>query len=380
MAVFHPGFHPRARLDSYIEGVLPPVVHQRIAAHLARCDECRREVEQRERILQAASSLSQSRADSADLGTSTTQDREASASWRIAAGLSAFGLLSLGAISIAWIAGDPATMSDPDRAEAFLMPTSSPASSAVVSPSTGGSGPDSGANTGTGAPRETLTNPDAAPVGSSSGDSGSSSAITKGGAGAAASGGTATGGAEETTLAGVVELTPSMVTDLRQLGWNVPTLHGLGMRSQSTGWHLGERAGEVVVSLHNDESALVLHECRSLADEADQTGEAAKTPDCPLGQDEAAVGETRELPVGVEMTIQEHDDGSWTASTQTAHATYHVHSDLPAESAARIMTVVVVSERSRVQAGTAPESATDRLARGFERLLPWTGGPEAAAR
>ena len=57
---------------------------------------------------------------------------------------------------------------------------------------------------------------------------------------------------------------------------------------------------------------------------------------------------------------------------QTAQAAYALSSDLPVERADRVMTLVVLSERARVQSAQLPDSATERLVRGFERLMPWT--------
>jgi hypothetical protein len=81
------------------------------------------------------------------------------------------------------------------------------------------------------------------------------------------------------------------------------------------------------------------------------------------------------------MSVLDLGDGTWTATAQTANASYTVDSDLPVDRAERVMTLVVISERSRVQAGEAPEERpAERLARGFERLLPWMEEPEDDTR
>jgi hypothetical protein len=196
-----------------------------------------------------------------------------------------------------------------------------------------------------------------------------------------------------------------MVTDLRQAGWNVPTFHGLGMPRKSTGWQRGDGVAAVVVTLSDGRRTLEFHECRPLRDAerapacpvgaAPHGGAGASTPGSTGGAVDAladpgtgpvtgpvtgsmpwAGSDVVRLPVGVDMRLREHADGSWTATLATDHAGYSVDSDLPVENAPRVMSMVVISERSRVQGGTAPDSPGDRLARGFERLLPWTGVTE----
>ena len=89
-----------------------------------------------------------------------------------------------------------------------------------------------------------------------------------------------------------------------------------------------------------------------------------------------AQGQPIVIPANPVLNAMLQADGSWTAALATSQAGYTVNSDLPVESAPRVMSMVVISERSRVQGGTAPESPGDRLARGFERILPWADGTD----
>ncbi|GAA4762103.1 zf-HC2 domain-containing protein [Citricoccus nitrophenolicus] len=391
-------FHPRARFDSYVEGALSPDSRQRIAAHLALCGDCRREVQQRERILQFASAMDPSRAvratsnghgapseghpgsGEADV-TPVLEEREGVAGWKVVTGVGALGLAAVSVLAAAWIAGDPESTVAAGGGDGLLPVAASPSATATgpqqdARPSTspaasGGEGPlpDHPVRTANASTEE--HGGDSGPaVLSPAGVGGSAAATPQESAGDSADGSANSGVA----LAGVVDLTADMVTDLRQQGWNVPGLNGLGMHHDTTGWALVGDTAEVVMSLQGDESSMVLHECRSLAEDAG-------IPDCPVSggltgtglpaESVGAEGQTRELPVGVEMSVLDHGDGTWAATAHTANAAYTVESDLPVERADRVMSLVVISERSRVQTGTAPERPSDRLARGFERLLPW---------
>lgn len=417
-------FHPRARFDSYVEGVLSPVSRARIAAHLDECGDCRREVSQRERILQVASSVrtphptrpappmsaARGQGEAADLATAPVlETREGVAGWKVVAGMGALGLATVVVLSAAWIAGDPESLAGTGDAEHLLPAAASPAASSPVTEhdagptaAPGGSPAAEGAKGLQGlegrvgldglegaSPTDPETTVDA---GSRDEGGGHDPVLTPAGVDERAS---SSRGADEATggisrhpgvaLAGAVALTPDMVTDLRQHGWNVPSLNGFGLHSDSTGWALVGDTAEVIMSLRGDGASVILHECRSLAEDAG-------IPGCPLVEgltgagaratevDVATQGETRQLPVDVEMSVLEHGDGTWTATTRTAHAAYTVESDLPVERADRVMSLVVISERSRVQSGTAPERPADRLARGFERLMPWMAEPDQERR
>lgn len=393
-------FHPRARFDSYVEDALPPVSRERITAHLALCGECRREVQQRERILQFASSVHHSPADrpvppgaeassgrrqsTGDAATTPVLEaRDGVAGWKVVAGMGALGLAAVAVLGAAWIAGDPESTAEAAGGDR-LLPAASPS---ATSP---GTEHDAGPVTERTASPSVTGGEGSAPDGG--GESGPAVLSPAGVDGAAASPSVSAGatdfsadssGSPEVALAGVVTLTPDMVTDLRQHGWNVPGLNGLGLLHDSTGWALVGDTAEVVMSLQGDQASLVLHECRSLAEDAG-------IPVCPVGAGRtgtgtpegsvATAGQTRDLPVGVEMSVLDHGDGSWTATAHTAQAAYTVESDLPVERADRVMSLVVISERSRVQAGTDPERPADRLARGFERLLPWVAEAEGERR
>ncbi|NUL46758.1 zf-HC2 domain-containing protein [Cellulosimicrobium funkei] len=395
-------FHPRARFDSYVEDALPPVSRERITAHLALCGECRREVQQRERILQFASSVNQSHTEwpvppgsgassgrhqsTGDAATPVLEPGEGVPGWKVVAGMGALGLAAVAVLGAAWIAGDPESTAEAGGGDR-LLPAASP-SAASPAPEH-----DAGPVTGRSASPSASGGEVAAPDGG--GPSGPAVLSPAGVAGPSASPPVSAGATDatfdtgdtsvdpEVALAGVVALTPDMVTNLRQHGWNVPGLNGLGLHHDSTGWALAGDTAEVVMSLQGDQASLVLHECRSLAEDA-------AIPVCPVGggltgagtPDGSVVtaGQTRELPVGVEMSVLDHGDGSWTATAHTAQAAYTVESDLPVERADRVMSLVVISERSRVQAGTAPERPADRLARGFERLLPWVSEADGERR
>ncbi|WP_313817361.1 zf-HC2 domain-containing protein [Citricoccus sp.] len=423
-------FHPRARFDSYVEDALSPAARERISLHLEQCAACRHEVEQRQRILQAASSLSRSPAAASTYPTNSSspssqsdptspaspwavppspstwashsggsaagarpavppvlEEREGVAGWKVVMGLGAVGLAAAVVLSTAWIAGDPEAVASPEAGENLLLPSASVSSSAEE--------PDAGAApVPSGSPDAETGTPGTDTPGTTD-DSSGSAVLSPAGVGGPAlapslpspsdSAHPAEGEiSADVAVAEAMALTPEMITDLRRLGWNVPSLNGLGLRHESTGWTVEEKTAEVMMSLQGEEASLVLHECRSL-------GEDAGIPGCPLAKGDvraaagagtvAASGETRRLPVGVEMSVLDLGDGTWTATAQTANASYTVDSDLPVDRAERVMTLVVISERSRVQAGEAPdERPGERLARGFERLLPWMDEHEVDAR
>ena len=413
-------FHPRARFDSYVEDALSPAARERISLHLEQCADCRHEVGQRERILQAASSLSSpptasstnssypsSSSDPASQWTvppspytwpshagepatgsrpavpPVLEERQGVAGWKVVMGLGAIGLAAVAVLSTAWIAGDPEAVAGPETGENLLLPSAS-VNSSTADPDAGASPVPSGApNAGsTSAAGSEADDPGAGTTDDSSGGPAVLSPAGIGGPALAPSLPSPSGSAHpaegkvsaRASLAETRELTPEKVTDLRRLGWNVPSLNGLGLHHESTGWIVEEETAEVVMSLQGEEASLVLHECRSL-------GEDAGVPGCPMANGDlraaalaatvAATGETHRLPVGVEMSVLDLGDGTWTATAQTANASYTVDSDLPVDRAERVMTLVVISEQSRVQSGTAPERPAERLARGFERLLPW---------
>ncbi|NUL46300.1 zf-HC2 domain-containing protein [Cellulosimicrobium funkei] len=418
-------FHPRARFDSYVEDALSPAARERIALHLEQCAACRHEVEQRERILQAASSLSSPPAASStestypsspsDSASPTTQwsvppspytwpspageptagsrpamppvleERQGVAGWKVVMGMGAIGLAAAAVLSTAWLAGDPDAVAGPETGETLLLPSASVNSStadpdAGASPAPSGSpntGPTGAGDSETGGPGVGTTDDSNSPVLSPAGIGGPALAPSlPPPSGSGHPEGEVSAGA---SLDRAVALTSEKVTDLRRLGWNIPSLNGLGLHHETTGWIVEEETAEVVMSLQGEESSLVLHECRSL-------GEDAGMPGCPLANGDlraaalaatvAATGETRHLPVGVEMSVLDQGHGTWMATAQTANASYTVESDLPVDLADRVMSLVVISEQSRVQSGTAPERPADRLARGFERLLPWMDAPE----
>lgn len=390
-------FHPRARFDSYVENALPPVSRARIAAHLAQCGECRREVAQRERILEFSSSVQNAdparpvtahppaafregrTVSSGSADRPVLEARDGVPGWKVVVGMGALGLAAAVVLSAAWIAGDPESVAETGAGgDDRLWPAA--ASPSAASPLADGDAARATETESAPAARGTGDGPQA--------DTGASEPAELSPAGVRESSGfTPTDGAGPeadtlehagVSLAGAVALTPDMVTDLRQHGWNVPSLNGFGLHHDATGWALAGDTAEVVMSLQGDGTSLVLHECRSLSEDAG-------VPGCPVDEslagpggtegDLAAAGETHTLPVGVEMSVLDHGDGTWSATASTAQAAYAVESDLPMERADRVMSLVVISERSRVQSGLAPESPADRLARGFEILLPWVAEP-----
>lgn len=404
-------FHPRTRLDSFIEGVLTPSARARVSAHLDECSDCRREAGQRERIIRAASSLGPApeRAaapgavrrpgdDPATGSVPVLERREGVAGWKVVLGVGAAGLVASGVLASAWVAGAPSA-AEPDQAQVLPF-----AGDPVQAGQDGAAPPPS-------APASRV--PDTAVGPGASASSGPGAATAPSHLAPAGSILSATAGI---TPDATVVLSPSRVTDLRQAGWNVPRFHGLGMVSESTGWHRGDGVAEVVMTMSDDRHELEFHECRALWDgdavpscpvpweggtapsgsAADDSadsggavggvvsrdgGEGAGVAVQPAPGSGAWVGaEVVELPVGVDMLVREHAEGSWTATVATGQAGYAVVSDLPVESAPRVMSMVVISERSRLQGGSAPETAGDRLARGFERLLPWWDAEEPRRR
>lgn len=379
-----------------------------MSAHLDECPDCRQEAGQRERIIRAASSLGPAPGRAAASGADRSsgdgpatgsvpvlERRDGVAGWKVVLGVGAAGLVASGVLASAWVAGAPSA-AEPDQAQ--VLPFA-------------GHPAQGGADGATPAPAPATRVPDPATGSSASAPSGPVAATAPSYLSPAGSILSATAGI---TPDATVVLSPSRVTDLRQAGWNVPRFHGLGMVSESTGWHRGDGVAEVVMTMSDDRHELEFHECRALWDgdavpscpipweggtapsgraangSADSGGAAGGVTSRGAGEGagvalhpapgSAAWAEVVELPVGVDTLVREHADGSWTATLATGQAGYAVVSDLPVESAPRVMSMVVISERSRLQGGSAPETAGDRLARGFERLLPWWEAEEPRRR
>lgn len=323
-------FHPRTRFDSFLEGGLDPVTHRRIAEHLDRCPMCQDEVDQRHRIMQAAASADTEPLQLPRAGHhgAVLEDRSGVPGWKVVLTLGAAGAAAGAVVLAAWVAGEPENAAEaPEPLALMPLPEPEPSASSVA--------PD----------RNPPEDPEAA---------GPFSAL-------------AATAVEQTSSPTTRADTQDLLEDLRRQGWNVPSLAAAGLAPESVGLREHEDAAELVLTLGGGAASAVLHECRSLDVALADSACHRQGPDAMLqGAPEV------DLPLGLASQVLEHEDGSWTARVDTAQASYTVSSDLPVERAGRVLAQVVLSERARVQSAQLPDSASERLVRGFERLMPWS--------
>lgn len=337
-------FHPRTRFDSFLEGALDQTTHRRVAEHLDRCPMCQDEVDQRHRILRAAEQGAEARSIPPQLlpppsSSTVLGERPGVPGWKVVLSLGAAGVAAGAVVLAAWVAGEP---------QQSAAPTEPPAIQPVPEVQV-----ETSRSSAADAAQEEETRTDGA-------SAGPFSAI------AATSMDTAASPTARSETAALLD-------QLRRQGWNVPSLTVAGLMPESVGLREHEDATELVLSLDGSVGSVVLHECRSEDQSLDDSAclsDPALIP--PEGAEESA------LPMGLTSRTQTHEDGSWTAWVQTAQAAYALSSDLPVERADRVMTLVVLSEQARVQSAQLPDSATERLVRGFERLMPWTDDADVA--
>lgn len=338
-------FHPRTRFDSYLEGELDEDTQRRVADHLHHCPMCQDEVDQRQRIMQASVSrhdddtLTARRGAPVDHEHTVLGGRPGVPGWKVVLALGAGGIAAAAVVLAAWVAGEPDA-----SAEASEPPSLAPVVEAEPSETAAAAGSDSSASSDEQSSTDGLfQNLAASTLGQSAVDTSSP--------------------AETLTV----------LEELRRHGWNVPSLSVVGLTPQSVGVREHTDATEMVLTLSGAQGSATLEECRPTAVALADSTCATLVEDAEVNGDSADTT-TREasLPMGVTATILEHEDGSWSAEMQTAQATYAFSTDLPVERADRVMGLVVLAERARVQSAQLPDSPSDRIVRGFERLMPWS--------
>lgn len=326
-------FHPRTRFDSFLEGGLDPVTHRRVSEHLDRCPMCQDEVEQRQRIMRAAASddtepLRLQRRPLAE--GAVLEERAGVPGWKVVLTLGAAGVAAGAVVMAAWVAGEPAlTATAPEPPALIPMAEAEPSASSSVA--------------------------DTQPVAEDSRSAGPFSAL-------------AATSVERSVAPAARTDTQNLLDALRRQGWNIPSLSAAGLDPESVGLREHQDSAELVLALDGATASAVLQECRPLDV---PLAKSDCLEDRALDAPEGATTEMR-LPLGLTSRVQEHEDGSWTARVDTAQAAYTLRSDLPVERADRVMSLVVLSERARVQSAQLPDSASERLVRGFERLMPWS--------
>lgn len=363
-------FHPRGRLDSFVEGGLTGSARARVAEHIGHCSDCRQEVHQRERILQAARSLHDgprvtpvARPPSTEqslkpyasgTGSTVLEARTGVAGWKVVVGMGALGLAAVGLVSSAWIAGAPRPGVDPlghvpqpagsergvGEAGASAAPLAPDGAAPLTSVPTVPASPSAAASNAGGPPDPAFAEAEETPE-------------------------------DPSDLSH--RISNVALSDLRQRGWNAPSLAALGLTPSTVAVQQYGPVAEVTVTLDRPGARLVLHECRAVADTGDLTA-----ADCPSARDESvadrqpvATGD-HQLAGGTAVQTEEFADGTWSAWASTGVVSYRVESDLPREAADGVMDLVMISDRSRLSSAPEQDTPTDRLTRGFDRLLPWT--------
>lgn len=332
-------FHPRSKFDAFLEGQLSSAADERVQAHLAGCEQCAKEVEQRWSALSITKKLERLSQD--DTSTQVRQQPDAVmepngvAGWKFLASAGIVGLVIVGVFFSLWmLGGDERSYESADSSSPALIPEEIEVVQAdpqdLIRPTP--SDDSTKVPTDFGTSRAQLSY-NSAPLG--------------------------------------IDGTPirlTSVSDLRAAGWTIPHFRALGMNFESAVFD--EEDGQVyVVSIFNGttvdtEDQTVVRECR--VENEDGTVTACSRLDfTQSAADEVA------LPVAENVWLYTYPDGSWTAYMSTNKSQYRVDSTSDADFAGGIMSTLYLEEKSRLSSGTgqSEEGVSQRFERGVERLL-----------
>lgn len=330
-------FHPRTRLGAYVEGLLDTTSRQRVEQHLQDCPLCTQEVAQRRRIHElVCSRLPERRPAPQPHGSTVLERRDGVRGHRLGLSLGVAAVAAGSLVTAAWIAGAPqapstalpATQQEPAPAAALLTEDAAPTASGIA---------------------QTAAVAEDAAVWEESWAAGQDVDFIT----------------DQATFRTVTE---DGLEELRAVGWTAPSLEALGLRPQSARLQVGQDAVQLDLRLQGHDAVVLVRECRLTVDEA-----------CPAVLQAASETRTMPLPMGGTGELVEQEDGTWTAVASTEEAAYLVESTLPETSARQIMGLVVLSERGRVTSPATSDTVTDRLTRGFERLVPWVAGMDESS-
>ena len=332
-------FHPRSKFDAYLEGQLSATADERMQVHLAHCERCAQEVEQRRTALSITKKLE--RLSQEDTPTARAAQPQAVmqptgiAGWKFLAGVGIMALVVIGVFYSLWmLGGEDRSYGSADSSSPALIPEEIE----VVQ-----------------ADPQDLIRPTPS-------DDSTKVPSDFGGTNAQLSYNSAPLGIDGTP----VRLTS--VSDLRAAGWTIPQFQALGMAFESA--VVDEVEGQVyVVSVFNgtsvnSEDQTVVRECRV------ENEDGSVTACSRLDFTKSAASEVS-LPVAENVWLYTYPDGSWTAYMSTAKSQYRVDSTADADYAGGIMSTLYVEEKSRLSSGFTgtEEGVSQRFERGVERLL-----------
>lgn len=345
-------FHPRSKFDAFLEGQLSASADEKVQAHLAECDQCAREVQQRWSALsvtQKLERLSRNEPHSAETQNewrtghttwpagepATVMQPHGVAGWKVLVGAGVLGLVVVGLFTSLWmLGGDDRSYESADSSSPVLIPEQIEVVQAdpqdLIRPTPSDDSTKVPTDFQTTSAQLSYTS---APLG--------------------------------------IDGTPvrlTSVSDLRAVGWTIPQFQALGMAFESA--VVDEEDGQVYVmsvfngTSVNSEDQTVVRECR--AEHEDGSVTACSRLDF---TDSAAVQIS--LPVAENVWVYTYPDGSWTAYMATSKSQYRVDSTSDANYAGGIMSTLYVEEKSRLSSGTGQteEGVSQRFERGVERLL-----------
>lgn len=348
--------HPRSRFDSYLENSLTPGSRRRVQRHIAECPECAQEISQRAAALSYSRQAQQTRSiperqpgPSGPAAEAVLRPGGGVAGWKVVTGLVLACTVAVAMLLFAWVAGGRGSGSLAAGSPSLL--------------------PQELSSTGSDArleDRPLITPTLAAGTPSSSASAESSAAADEEQWPLVSTAGTMQGA--DLTSSGT-DLPVSALAQLRGYGWNIPGLADFGMSMQSASVLSGEQWAEISTQMRrgsgDDEMVTVVRECRQV--EEDQvTG-------CPVEEEHSGPVTTIDLGPETSIQVQTFEDDTWTARLNSEHASYQVDSSSPVENAAAMMSALQMSEQSRIKGGALPDSAMDRLLRGFQEIIPGLG-------
>lgn len=332
-------FHPRSKFDAFLEGQLSATADQRVRAHLADCEHCAKEVEQRWSALSVTKKLE--RLSQGENPAPVVQRPEAVmtstgvAGWKFLLGAGLVGLVALAVFVSLWmLGGDERSYNSAESSSPALIPEQIEVVQAdpqdLIRPTPSDDSTKIPSDFGTSSAQLSYSS---APLG--------------------------------------IDGTPvrlASISDLRAAGWTIPQFQALGMAFESA--VVDEEDGQVyVVSIFNGTSVdsqdqTVVRECRV------ENADGSVTACSRLDFTKSAASEVS-LPVAENVWLYTYPDGSWTAYMSTSKSQYRVDSTSDADYAGGIMSTLYVEEKSRLSSGTSDteEGVSQRFERGVERLL-----------
>ena len=358
--------HPRSRFDSYLENSLTPGSRRRVQRHVAECHECAEEISQRAAALRYSRQAQQSHtipvrqpAAAAPAAEAVLRPGGGIAGWKVVIGLVLACTVAVAMLLFAWVAGGRGSGSlsvgSPSLLPQELSDTGSDArleDRPLITPTLTAGSPSSTTSSGASG------SSDASASSSASSDEAQWPLVSTAGS---------TQGADLT--ASGTEVPVTALSQLRGYGWNIPGLADFGMSMQSASVLSGENWAEISTQMRrgsgDDEIVTVVRECRQVDDD--------QVTGCPVEEEHSGPVTTIDIGPDTSIEVQTFADDTWTARLNSEHASYQVDSSSPVENAAAMMSALRMSEQSRIKGGALPDSAMDRLMRGFQEIIPGLG-------